>query len=218
MTIEKGQTWGEPASPSLTPRHAADDAELARLALDEYRQDGHAVLSVGRGDLLNTLGVSEQRSVGERHAYPIDLAVATVDPEETDDGRVIPFVAHLVVEDRPWPGERLIGPLLGHGPAITVAVMNAAWFHDLRLGPRAHPNDGRLDVVEGRVGFRERREANRRAKSGSHLPHPSLRTSRTATWQSKFDHPRPLSVDGVDCGLVRSIRVELIPDALTVVA
>lgn len=218
MTIEKGQTWGEPASPSLSPVHTADDAELARLAYEEHRKGRHAVFSVGRGDLLNTLGVSEHRPIDERHAYPIDLALATIDPEDRSDGLLVPFVAHLVVGDRMLPGGQLVGRLLGHGPAITAAVMNSAWFDDLRLGPRAHPNDGRLDVVEGRVGFRERREANRRAKSGSHLPHPALRTSRTATWQSKFDRSRPLLVDGVDCGLVGSIRVELLPDALTVVA
>lgn len=218
MTIEKGQTWGEPAPPELVPIVSADDVDLARLAFDERRAGRHPVLSVADGDLLHTLGLSGHRSADERHAYPIDLGLATLDPDQNPVDAPVPFVAHVVVGGRRLPGERLIARLFGHGPAITVAVMNSAWLTDLRLGPRAHPNDGRLDVIEGRVAFRERREAHRRSKSGSHLPHPDLTTTRTATWQSKFDHPRPVSIDGVDRGVVRSIRVELIPDALTVVA
>ncbi|MEM9654407.1 MAG: hypothetical protein AAGA65_20105 [Actinomycetota bacterium] len=218
MTIKKGESWGEPAGPDHSPVPAADDADLARLAEEARRLGTPLVATVTTGDLRNTLGVAEGRPVAERHAYPIDLGLATLDPDTDPAAPPIPFVAHLIIGDRGLPGAAYLERALGHGPAITVAVMNAAWLGDLRLGPRAHPNDGRLDVTEGRVRFRERREARRRAKAGSHLPHPDLGTTRVTTWRSKFDRPRPVSIDGVDRGRVLSVSVTLVPDALTVVA
>lgn len=226
MTIEKGQSWGEPALPGSDLATAADDAELAEIALAAHHNGESLTATVETGDLLHTLGVTEHRPPAERYAYPIDLGLVTLNPgtnavqDRTSPGdrTTIPFVAHLVAARKALPGLDTLEMLLGHGPPIDLAIMNAAWLGHLRLGPRAHPNDGRLDVVEGRVRFRERREANKRAMSGSHLPHPVLRTSRVSAWQSKFDHPVVVTVDGVRRGKASSISVELVPDALTVVA
>ncbi len=88
------------------------------------------------------------------------------------------------------------------------------------VAPRAHPNDGRADVVEvDRADGRAARwQAQSRSPSGTHLPHPLLhnRRIRAETWT--FERPLGLWVDGVGKGTVRSLRVAVEPDGATVLA
>lgn len=217
MTIEKGGDWGAPAIDLEPTATAADDAQLAALAAEALERGSKLVASVATGDLLATLGISPASSRPQPHAYPMDLAMASIGSGADWSGSPMPFVAHLTAgEDRPTV--RILGRLLGHGPGIELAVMNAAWLGELRLGPRAHPNDGLLDIVEGRVPFSQRREARRRARTGSHLPHPGLRTQRVAEWETRFDRPTAIRLDGVERGRAERLRVQVVPDALTVVA
>ncbi len=214
MTIEKGGSWGEPwpADRSLDEVvEVADDAELAdRLAAARANGDtGPAPLMPRSGDLLRTIGLEQPRPADERHRYPIDLAMAHLGRSEGQHAVVLPFVAHLTVRNR---------RLTGIGPGLSVAVMNAAWLGPLRLGPRAHPNDGVVDVLEGTVGLLQRREANRRATVGSHVPHPSLATKRTTAWSRTWARPVTIWLDGRPVGRYRSVTVEVIPDAGEVVA
>lgn len=226
MTIEKGRSWGGPAEDPSPASVALGDAELADMAAEAIGRGTHLVARLTGGDLLATLGISGERDRAERAAYPIDLAIAelSVDPldsqanDRADPRSRLPFVAHLTARRPRNVIADAAAALLGHGPGVTVSVMNAAWLGDLRLGPKAHPNDGLLDVTEGRVRFAERREAMRRARSGSHLPHPALRVVRSSQWGTGFDRPTSIWLDGVDRGQFRSVRVSVIPDALTVVA
>lgn len=219
MTIEKGEIWGEPAG-ELSPEAVVDsDAGLAALADEANRAGRQAVLSVTAGDLLATLGLDEPRPPADRHAYPIDLVRVRLDPPfgaeaEIDDPAaddLLPFVAHLTVQVADPIGRRI-----GHGPPIVTAAMNAAWHGQYRLGPRAHPNDGIVDVVVGRVPFGQRREAANRARSGSHLPHPSLKVARRAGWAGSFDRSSTVVLDGVVAAKIRSLALIVVPDAAVV--
>lgn len=247
MTIEKGGLWGEPWSPDrlgIEVVEVADDEDLARSLADaiaepapesdsepqsdsEFSSEFEAELGSERtvfaprsGDLLRTLGLDESRSPDQWHQYPIDLGLAWLSSSdqpieiehdvEADAGLVVaPFVAHLTVRNRRFNG---------FGPGLSVAVMNAAWLGPLRLGPRAHPNDGVVDVLEGTVGLLQRREANRRATTGSHVPHPALTTKRAAEWSRTWPRPVRIWLDGRPVGRYRSVAVEVIPDAGEVVA
>ena len=124
------------------------------------------------------------------------------------DGRRFTAVAHVVVRDRRWAGWR--GPV--------VAVMNADRLGRWDVAPRAHPNDGRVDVVEvdGAMGLRARWQARRRLPTGTHVPHPAIRTARAAERTWRFDRPLGLWVDSVGRGTVRSLRVTVEPDGATV--
>ena len=95
--------------------------------------------------------------------------------------------------------------------------MNAEWLGDLDLGPRAHPGDGLLDVTEGSLALRDRLAARRRARTGSHLPHPGLRTSRSTRAELSFPDGVPVHLDGVAVGRRRRCSLHVEPDALTVV-
>ncbi len=207
MTIEKGSDWGEPwdPQPGVSPVEVDDDAGLA--ALVDPTAGSSPVATVAAGDLLRTLGLDRPRPLGERYRYPIDAVVARL--RRPDGGELEAcFVAHLTVRNRPFTGI---------GPGLSLAVMNAAWLGSLRLGPRAHPNDGLVDVTEGTVGLVQRFEANRRATSGAHLPHPQLRTRRSATWETTWPRPVGVWLDGVRRGRFAAVRVEVRPDALSIV-
>jgi hypothetical protein len=177
------------------------DAE-AGAAVARARRDGHPIPTLGLlgGDLCRTLGgtgdADRLRTGGTR--YPVDLGCALL------DGRIHWFVAHLAAHRRLWRGR-------------FVVVMNAEWLGELDLGPRAHPGDGLLDLTEGELGLRDRLTARRRARTGSHLPHPGLRTRRSARAELTFATPIPIHLDGVAVGTASEVVVHVEPDALEVV-
>ncbi|MFV0526720.1 MAG: hypothetical protein ACK5RL_19730 [Acidimicrobiales bacterium] len=199
MTIEKGRAWGEltDAEPEAV---AGGDAALAALADAAQRDDRSATLAVEGGDVLATLGVVGLRPVGERMAFPVDLGRVRL-----DGGDPVPFAAHLVARRRAWRGE-------------VAVVMNAAWIGRWYLGPRAHLNDGLLDVTVGDLPLRQLALARRRAVTGTHLPHPDLTTRRAPTWEYRFNRPVTVRADGRPVGVARWIRVDVVPDCFVLVA
>ena len=134
-------------------------------------------------------------------AFPVDLLRVEA------DGRAFVAIAHVVARRSWWRG-----PIL--------AVMNVDRLGRWDAAPRAHPNDGRADVVEvaAEMGLRARWQARSRLSSGTHLPHPQLTNRRITDETWTFDGPRRLWVDGVARGTVRSLRVAVEPDAATVLA
>ena len=96
--------------------------------------------------------------------------------------------------------------------------MNVDHLGEWDVAPRAHPGDGRADVVEvdASMGVRARWQARRRLPSGTHVPHPHVAARRVAEASWTFDRPRQLWVDGVRRGTVRSLRVVVEPDGAVV--
>lgn len=193
MVISKGEVWGEPAGPSPTEM-LADDAAVASFV----EATPGAVVSVSAGDLHRTLGLAAGVRTEPRW-FPIDLGFASLDGD-----RERPFVAHAVARSRLWLGPAAI-------------VMNAAWIGDRYLGPRAHPNDGLLDVTTGELPLRQLVIAAGRAKTGTHLPHPQLRVRRAAEWEHTFRRPRQIWLDGRRVGPVTHLAVRVAPDWFTIV-
>ena len=54
--------------------------------------------------------------------------------------------------------------------------MNSDHLGTWNVAPRAHPNDGKLDVISvGRgMTFRQRLQARTRLELGTHVPHPAI--------------------------------------------
>ena len=204
MTIERGGLWGAPLAEaevaSSGRRFAASDGEVAELAA-AGRTDGGVVIELADlgGDLARTLGIDRRRPVEERYAYPFDLGLARL-----DDGPELPFVAGLVARRRLWRGEFAI-------------VANCGWWGPWYVGPRAHPNDGLLDVTVGALSPVQRVLAYRRVPNGSHLPHPDLTTLRHPSWEHRFAAPIGVSLDHRPVGRARSLRVSIEPDCFTLV-
>ncbi|KAA0236507.1 MAG: hypothetical protein JJLCMIEE_00301 [Acidimicrobiales bacterium] len=202
MTVEKGKDWGRIAPLAddgvvvhrdAEARQAVEAAFLASLPLPS--------LGLVGGDLGRTLGCRGDEGRLRSPAgvtLPIDLGVVCM------DGQDHCFLAHLVARRRWWGGTFLV-------------AMNAAWYRDWYLGPRAHPNDGLLDITRGRLPLRDRIQARSRLTSGSHLPHPGLHTERVERSSYELDRPTPIFLDGEPVGKARHLELRVVPDALEVV-
>jgi putative lipid kinase YegS-like protein len=195
MTIQKGESWGERAPLPDDGVLVRSDAE-AREVLTQARNDKRPFPTLGLlgGDLCRTLGGPSDRSM----TFTMDLGEVLL------DGRMFLFVAHLVARRQFWRGR-------------AVVAMNAAWLGPYNLGPKAHPNDGLLDLSEGSLPLAERIEARRRARVGAHVPHPRIDTRRVPAAQFHFDSPIPVRLDGELVGRFRDISVRVEPDAFRAV-
>lgn len=202
MTIRKGEEWGAPGVLPADGVVVRSDAE-ARAVVTSARRAGRTppVLGLLGGDLARALGSTgdEDRLHGP-HArrVPIDLGSVLV------DGTLHWFVAHLVARRPLWSGR-------------FVVAMNAEHLGPMKLAPRAHPNDGLLDVLDGRLGIDDRLKARRLVRHGGHLPHPGVRELRTAAVQIDLDRPTEVRLDGERIGRARHLSIRVEPDALVAV-
>lgn len=189
MTIRPGEEWGVAVDRPDDLVEFADDAALA-ASIDE---PGHR-LGVSGGDLHRALGAPRPRPQMQR----VRIDALRIDA----DGETMVAVAHVVARRSWW-----FGPV--------VVVSNVDHLGEWNVAPRAHPNDGRFDVVEVApgMGVRQRIAAVRRLPQGTHVPHPDISTRRAteATWT--FDRPTTIRVDGVRRGRVRRLDVRIEPDA-----
>ncbi len=95
--------------------------------------------------------------------------------------------------------------------------MNGTHLGAADLGPRAHPNDGLLDISDGLVPRSQVRSAARRELTGTHVPHPGIRESRTASYEVFDERELPILVDGRLIGAATHFELRCTPDALVVV-
>ncbi len=203
MPISKGEPWGVEldAAPTDTVT-CADDAALAAAVWSARNKatpgvGGSAPLfRIEDGDTLRTIGGPGSG----RLALSMDVCQVMLGNRPDP----IPMVAHVIARRRWWRGD-------------AAAVMNAAWLGEWYLGPKAHPNDGLVDVTSGSLGVRDRFEAKRRAPAGGHLPHPNLRVERRSEWSHTFESPLEVFIDGVSHGRHPAISVLVHADAFTLV-
>src|SRR4029450_5976164 len=119
-----------------------------RERVERGRRAGEPVPPLGLlgGDLCRTLGgrgdEARLRSP-EATRLPVDLGAVLL------DGRLHWFVAHLIARRGWWSGR-------------IVAAMNAEYLGPWDVAPRSHPNDGRLDTLDGDLPVGERLKARRR--------------------------------------------------------
>jgi hypothetical protein len=205
VVVAKGESWGWPGPLPDGGIEVRSDAE-ARAVVERARRAGDPVPPLGLlgGDLCRTVGgrgdAARLRSA-EALQLPADLGSVLL------DGRQFWFVAHLVARRSWWRG-RLVG------------VLNAQYLGEWDVAPRAHPDDGRLDLVDvsPQMSLRARLQARRRVRLGTHVPHPDIGTDSAAAWQTTFDPPLDVRLDGVELGPVRNLSVRVEPDALVLVA
>ena len=200
MSIAKGRDWGEVGPIPGDAVFAATDSEAAAVVA-AARRDGQPappVVLTG-GDLARTLGTT-----GKRQARPAtgarvwaDVGAALV------DGRLFWFAAHLVARRSWWRGRVLV-------------VANAAFMGKGNVAPRAHPGDGRLDVLDARLRLGDRIRARSRLGAGAHLPHPDIEQRRVAAAQFDLDPALNVYADGRPLGRAAAISVRVEPASLEV--
>lgn len=182
------------------------DAE-AREVVESARRAGRPVPVLGLlgGDLWRTLGghATDPGRLTSTEAVTVTVDLGSV----VLDGTPHWFVAHLVAR-RSWL----------HGEALV--AMNAQYLGEWDVAPRSHPGDGRVDVVRidpARFGWRDRIEARRRLRTGTHLPHPGLRSHQTGAETIELTKPLPVRLDGRLVAKAHTIAITVERDALTVV-
>lgn len=200
MSVEKGKDWGGRGTPP-TDLAVFDTSASAIELLTDARRANQPLPPIGLrgGDLVRTLGgpTSARLDPGsEALNVSVDLGAVLV------EGRLHWFLDHLVVR-RSWLRGRVL------------VVANAAFLGNWNIAPRAHPGDGRLDIVEtATMSLADRWKARRRLPLGTHLPHPEIQTRRTAAAQFEFSEPSPVWLDGVRTIEATSLSVRLEPDAV----
>lgn len=214
MTIRKGEAWGDAGA--LTPDAPVFDSDAEAAAWLQTLPAAGEGTTIGElgllsGDLHRTLGSPRHDEAdlraGRGMRFPVDVGVVEfVDAAGTAHTRL--FLAHLVATTDP-------GGRLWRGR--TVVAVNAAFVGDDNLGPRAHPNDGRLDVTDGALDWRERRQARTRAPLGAHVPHPALSERRTRELVVETDSPVLLRLDGREAATTSRFVLRCLPDAATIV-
>ncbi len=200
--IGRGEDWG-----SLGPLPAdgvvvRSDAE-ARAVVTAARRANEEIPPLGLlgGDLCRTVGGRGDEAHLRSEAatrLTVDLGSVLV------DGRLQWFVAHLVLR-RSW----LRGPLFG--------VFNAEWLGAWDVAPRAHPGDGKLEVVEVTMSAGDRLKARRRLPLGTHVPHPGIRIRSADAVQRDVPEGHRVWLDGERLGPARALSIRIEPDALRVV-
>lgn len=194
MTIRRGEPWGSVVGRPTDLVVANSDAALA--AFTEHDPGG--AFAVDGGDLHRTVGAP--RSSGPTvHRLPIDLLEVVTDRSRHT------AVAHVVIRRRWWRGP-------------VVFVCNVDHVGSWNVAPRAHPNDGRFDVVEvaADMTLRDRWEARRRLTTGTHLPHPSITVRTAIDWTWVDPSGATIVIDGVDVGPRTSVHVTIRPDATAI--
>jgi diacylglycerol kinase family enzyme len=190
VTIRKGVEWGEPVARPSGLVDAASDAQVASLAASAMGPPFRAT----DGDIARSLGGVGEQAVMQR--LPMDLLRVTIDGDEHV------AAAHVIARRAWW-----------HGPII--AAMNVDHLGEWNVAPRAHPNDGRFDVIEvdARMRLRHRLQARRRLPQGTHHPHPQIGVTTATSRSWRFDRRMHIHIDGVDVGECRDLIVTIEPDA-----
>lgn len=190
MTIAKGTQWGEPGEVpenSIVCRSDADTASTIR----------GAVCILTTGDLWRGLGEPGPKVPhDECTILRVDVLEVTLDMIDGTSTRSR-AVAHVCLGR--------FGSRKGF-----CGVVNAGFVDGANLAPRGHPGDGRVEFVtmDAGVSWRQRRMARKRAITGTHLPHPSIRVETVTTWSAETDG-ETLRVDGVVIPGVRHLSVTI---------
>jgi hypothetical protein len=201
VTIRRGEAWGE-AVGSPQDLHLVPDDRAAGAWVIQHRRQGRDIPPIGLtgGDLARTFGG------GAAGRFPGTVTRAPVDIVRVEaDGATTWGVAHIVARRSWWRGE-------------VALAMNAQYLDGRDVAPRAHPNDGTLDLlaVRSTMSARARWQARRRSRTGTHGPHPDITVARSATAEWQFRRPLVIRVDGVRWRTADAVRLTVEPDALIV--
>jgi hypothetical protein len=204
VTIGKGLDWGVAAPFPEGAPIANTNRELRQLVLS-----GSLIVGLAGGDLFRTVGGSplspphnaRLRSDDPAH-FPIHMPVDVVDVELDDDVKTS-FVTHLVGHDFGWRN--------------AIAAMNVDFWGRYQLGPHAHPGDGVIDVYSGALKLADLFKIAPRARTGTHVPHPSIGLQRASVVDLKLRRKLRVVIDDEPFGRASSFRFTVRPDAVTIV-
>ena len=215
MSIRPGDEWGSPTTASPTHRVAGGDharalaiADLDPASLVEFAPDATS-------DLARAVGLEPGAPIAARG---IDLPI---DAMRLDRAATASLAVNAIEFGTPPGSLRSLsraheiavtvdGRRLHAGAATSVVIANGQFVDGLDVSPRGHPGDGRLEVQVYALRPGERGGMRRRLATGSHLPHPRIRTGSGRRIRVRVTGGAwPLRVDGRSVGRTGTIEVEV---------
>ena len=201
MNIEKGRNWGSLAPLPADGVIVKENKELLKKITD-CKRDGIDLPVFGflGGDLWRTLGGrnDEERLYGESATtLDVDLGCALL------DGKIHWFCAHM-----------LIGSLL---KGNKIFISNVAHYGKTNPTPKAHPGDGKFDMLQIELSTIQTFKAIKRVSTGTHIPHPGIKYRRIKSEQFSFTKKINIQIDGQKVGKFSNISFRIENEALRVV-
>lgn len=203
MTISRLSPYGTSV---VRPQHLGVLHSDREIASDFGKGDQNVFNTVIQGSIAQALGITSDVSEIETRALVthvlIDLLHVEFGTAETQKKPLSIVVAGSIV--------------LQHHTLLKthLIISNSGILRGRDVLPRAHPNDGYVDVLEidKAITVRQRLSAWRRATTGSHLPHPQIRASRSTEFEWSGRASRMVADDVTFAGVVW-LRCKVLADA-----
>ena len=191
--IRRGQPWGEPS-------YMSDDVIIVENDLVLARTNPTNRVFLSGGDIARSLGQPQVPSVGSACTeVTIDAMVCDIKSNDGESTWIV--AASSIIVGNYWKGRHLI-------------VSNAGWIGDSNVAPRAHPNDGKVEMLtmHSHMTLRQRFLARRKMNTGVHLPHPDLSSAQISTVVIESKGRELLVIDGDKISNWTSISLTVQPD------
>ena len=191
--IRRGEAWGHATVMPDKVNDVDSDASLGS-------SDASEPVFVSHGDIARSIGnPSRPPSGSDCTEISIDAMKCTI--LKTEVGDIVVNAASSIVVGSFWKGRNVI-------------VSNAGWLKNSNVAPRAHPNDGVVEVLNlsSSMSLRQRALARRKMLTGTHLPHPEISMSRESSFRIDRTKNEKLMIDGIRIPNWSEISIEVVPD------
>ena len=210
MTISKHGSYGTPVSRPPTLNVLQSDLEIA-----QHYFSGHTATpcTVTNGSIALSLGISSEMNFRDSESNQ-QMTLVDIDLLQIDFRTRPPSTANSSTSSRIVVAGTIA--IQHRTPLSTCLILsNSGILRSRDVLPRAHPNDGFVDVLEvdPKISIRQRAIAWSRSATGSHLPHPNLRVSRSIDFQWSGS-PARMIADGVTYKGVVWLRCTVLADAM----
>ena len=205
MTIRKGQEWGHFEDRPNDLHVVANDFSASELITNQTLDlDSPLKISIVNSGLSRTLGIKNASlRTDQMLCTKFDVIEANYTPADSVEATRRCFIGHAFIYKN-W--------IFGR----TIAILNSSFVGRRDWAPKAHPNDGKFDVIEldSAMSTRQRLTAFRLMKSGSHLPHPKIRYTQVPEFVFSSERSASMAIEGVRIGAIRHCVFKVLPDAV----
>lgn len=191
--IRRGEPWGSATTMPGVVVIAKSDRAIATT-------DRSQPLFPESGDIARSLGNPAIPAIG-RDCMEVSIDAMLCIIALRDEAEKSFVAASSLVVGSPWRGRQVI-------------ISNAGWVNGLNVAPRAHPNDGFVEMMTISSGMNRRQRvlARRRMRTGTHLPHPDISMNRINSAVINRNPRERLLIDGQEIPEWTSFSMQVHPD------